>query len=136
MNPLLKNIFVVLAGIVVGSIVNMFIVNMSGLLIPPPEGTDTSTTEGLKQAMSVFEPKHFILPFLAHALGTLIGAFLAVKLSSTHHFVVAMVVGGWFLLGGTIMVFILPSPLWFDLIDLIIAYLPMAYLGWKFANKN
>jgi hypothetical protein len=33
------------------------------------------------------------------------------------------------------MVMILPSPLWFTLTDLLLAYLPMAWLGIKLAKK-
>src|SRR5690606_40560173 len=69
-------------------IVNMSIIMISGSIIPPPEGADTTTTEGLKAAMHLFEPKHFLLPFLAHALGTLVGAFVtdrkSTRLNSSH----------------------------------------------------
>ena len=33
------------------------------------------------------------------------------------------------------MVFKLPAPLWFDLVDLTFAYFPMAYLGSWIINK-
>jgi hypothetical protein len=33
------------------------------------------------------------------------------------------------------MVFQLPAPLWFDLVDLIFAYFPMAWLGYKIVSK-
>ena len=68
-------ILAVIAGLVVGSLVNMALVMLSGHVIPPPAGVDTATTEGLKAAMPLFEPKHFLFPFLAHAVGTLVGAF-------------------------------------------------------------
>ena len=45
---------------------------MSSSLIPPPEGADVTTLEGLKTSMHLFQPKHFLMPFLAHALGTLL----------------------------------------------------------------
>ncbi|MEZ4979370.1 MAG: hypothetical protein R2772_08730 [Chitinophagales bacterium] len=37
MNPILRNILAVVAGIVVGSAINMGIIMISGSLIPPPE---------------------------------------------------------------------------------------------------
>jgi uncharacterized membrane protein YqgA involved in biofilm formation len=136
MSPIVKNIVAVVIGIVVGSSVNMAIISISGSIIPPPDGFDVTTTEGLKNAMHLFEPKHFIFPFLAHALGTLVGAFLAAKIASNHKMKFAYGIGFFFLLGGIASVFLLPSPTWFTLLDLIGAYLPMAYLGGKLATKS
>ncbi len=136
MSPIVKNIVAVVIGIVVGSSVNMAIISISGSIIPPPDGFDVTTTEGLKNAMHLFELKHFIFPFLAHALGTLVGAVLAVKIASNHKMKFAYGIGFFFLLGGIASVFLLPSPTWFTLLDLIGAYLPMAYIGGKLATKS
>ena len=108
---------------------------MSGMVIPPPAGADLTTSDGLKAAMHLMEPKHFIFPFLAHALGTFVGAYLAARIAATRKMTMALIVGVLFLIGGIINVVMLPSPLWFTLVDLIVAYLPMAYLGGKFGNK-
>lgn len=59
MNPNLKNILAVVTGAVIGSVVNMSIITMSGSVIPPPEGADVTTMEGLKASMHLFQPKHF-----------------------------------------------------------------------------
>lgn len=131
MNGTLRNILAVVAGLVIGSIVNMGLINVSGYAIPPPAGADLTTTEGLKAAMHLFEPKHFIFPFLAHALGTLVGAAVAAFIAATRKFHLAMINGMVFLAGGISMVFMLPSPVWFDVLDLAGAYLPMAWIGWK-----
>ena len=77
MNPILRNTLAVIGGFVVGSVVNMVIVNTGPIVIPLPEGADVSTMEGLRESMKLFTPVNFICPFLAHALGTLIGAFVA-----------------------------------------------------------
>jgi hypothetical protein len=47
-----------------------------------------------------------------------------------------MLIAGLFFAGGLYMVFILPAPLWFDLTDLIIAYFPMAFIGYKLAKRK
>lgn len=80
--------------------------------------------------------KHFMIPFIAHAIGTLIGAFIASKLGASKHFTLAMIVGGFFLIGGISMIFILPAPVWFCLLDVLVAYIPMAYLGWKLSGRG
>ncbi len=136
MKNLLRNTLAVVLGLFVGGTVNMGIITISGSIIPPPAGTDTTTMEGLQAAMELFEVKHFIFPFLAHAFGTLIGALLASLVAGSHQFRLAMGVGIFFLLGGLTMVISLPSPLWFSILDLGLAYLPMAWLGWKMTGKR
>ena len=70
---MLRNILGFVAGLIVGGIVNMALINFGPMVIPPPAGADITTMEGLQAAMPLFEPKHFVFPFLAHALGTLVG---------------------------------------------------------------
>ncbi|GAB3194319.1 putative membrane protein YqgA involved in biofilm formation [Pontibacter aydingkolensis] len=136
MNPILRNILAVIAGFAIGSIVNMGIISVSGSIIPPPAGADVTTMEGLQASMHLFEIKHFIFPFLAHALGTLVGAFLAAKIAATHKMKFALAVGVFFLAGGIASVFMLPSPIWYAIVDLVGAYIPMAYLAGKLAAGN
>ena len=47
----LRVVLAVLLGIVVGSVVNMALMTVSGKVIAPPVGADVTTTEGLKAAM-------------------------------------------------------------------------------------
>jgi uncharacterized membrane protein YqgA involved in biofilm formation len=136
MHPILRNVLAVIAGLLAGSLLNGLIINFSGSVILLPEESDTSTTEGMQAAILLYEPKHFLFPFLAHALGTLVGAFVAAKISPNYGFKLAMVVGLFYLAAGIYMVIILPSPLWFDILDLAVAYFPMAYLGWLLAKKK
>jgi len=134
MNPILKNILAVVAGIIAGMAVNMGIIMMSGSVIPLPEGVDPANTESLKANIHLFEAKHYIMPFLAHALGTLAGAFLTAKIAANNKFRLALVIGVFFLIGGVMTSFQLGSPLNANLIDWIFAYIPMAWLGWKLAK--
>jgi len=136
MNPILKNILAVVAGCIFGGIVNMGIIMVSGYIIPPPEGADITTMEGLKESMHLFKPINFLFPFLAHALGTLTGAFIAAKIASNRKMTFAIVIGFCFLVGGVMNVFMLPSPTWFTILDLAGAYIPMGYLGGKLALRK
>lgn len=135
MNPIIKNILAVIAGIVIGSVVNMGIIMMSSSIIPPPTGVDPSDMESLKANMHLFEFRHFIMPFLAHALGTLVGALVAFLIAANRKMTFALVIGVFFLLGGIVNVFMLPSPVWFIIVDLVGAYIPMAFLAAKFVKK-
>jgi hypothetical protein len=131
----LRLFLAVVIGFIVGSIVNMALVMVSGKLIPPPAGADVTTLEGLKASLHLFEPKHFVIPFLAHALGTLVGALVAALLSPNRATAPAYVVGVVFLLGGIANIFMIGSPVWFNAIDVVFAYLPMAWLGLKAAHR-
>ncbi len=121
-------------GLIVGSVINMGIIMISGMVIPPPNGADVTTMEGLRETLPLFEPKHFLMPFLAHALGTLAGAFIAAKIAATRKILIAMVIGLFFLGGGIWSAYMLKGPTWFLIVDLVLAYIPMAWLGWKLAG--
>ena len=136
MNPIVRNILAVIAGLIIGSVVNMGLIMISGSVIPPPEGGDVTTMEGLKETMHLFEPKHFIFPFLAHALGTLVGAFVAATIAANNKMKFAIAIGCFFLIGGIINVVMLPSPTWFAILDIVGAYIPMAMIGGKLAVRK
>lgn len=125
----------VVVGLVLGSIVNMSLITVSGRVIPPPAGADVTSMEGLKASLHLFEARHFIFPFLAHALGTLVGALVACWLAPGKSPVPAYIVGGLFLVGGIANSFLLPAPTWFVAVDLLLAYLPAAWLGQALATR-
>lgn len=136
MHPVIRNILAVIAGAVIGSLVNGSLIKISGSIIPPPAGADVTTEEGLKAAMHLFEPKHFIMPFLAHAMGTFTGAMIAAAIAANNKMKMAMVVGILFLMAGIANVLILSAPMWFNILDLVAAYLPMAYLAGRWMIKK
>lgn len=136
MNPVLRNILAVIAGVIGGSIINGGIISIGPSVVPLPEGVDISTMEGLKAAMPLYEPRHFLMPFLAHALGTLVGAFITALIATSNKMAFAMGIGVLFLAGGVAMVSMVPSPTWFTITDLAGAYIPMAFLGAKLAGKK
>jgi len=136
MNSTVKNILAVISGLILGSVVNMGIIMISSSIIPPPDGADVTTMEGLKESIHLFQPKHFIFPFLAHALGTFVGAILAAFIAAKHKMKFALSIGVLFLIGGIVNTFMLPAPTWFVILDLIGAYIPMAWLGGKMIQRR
>ena len=135
MNPIIRNILAVLAGVVVGGVINMGIVKISGSIIPLPAGVDPTNSESLIEAMPFFGPEQFIFPFLAHAVGTLVGAYTAARLAASHSKQLAYVIGAVFFMGGIAAVSMLPAPVWFSALDLIAAYFPMAWLGQRLVAR-
>ena len=132
MPPILRNILAVVVGFIVGSIINMGIINLSMSMLPLPEGLDILSGDGMK----LLPFKYFIGPFLAHAVGTLVGVYTTARIAASHHQKLALGVGVLFLIGGIAAANMIPAPTWFVVLDLVAAYLPMAWLGAKLANKN
>jgi hypothetical protein len=83
----------------------------------------------LTAAAPLMEPKHFVIPWLAHALGTWVGALLISWWQPKWSLWGVLAVGGVFFVGGLMMVQLVPAPLWFVVLDLGLAYFPMAFLG-------
>ena len=133
MKTILLNLLAVAVGVILGSMANMGIIMISEDIIHPPEGADLPTTEGLKASMHLFRPINFLMPFLAHALGTLVGATLSGLIAASHRTKFSMAIGIFFLIGGIISIYMLSSPVWFSIVDLSLAYLPMGFLGGRLA---
>ena len=127
---IVRNILAVIIGWFIGSIVNMSLINY-GYGVFPLVGVDTNDMEALAVVMPHLEPKFFTFPFLAHALGTLVGAFIAGLIAASHRMKFSYSIGGLFLIGGITMAYLIPAPLWFVSTDLLLAYIPMAWLGGK-----
>lgn len=134
MNPILRNILAVVAGWLSGSIVNMGIIKFSHIILPI-EGVDVNDMEAFAEVMPTLGPKYFLFPFLAHALGTLVGAFIAGLIAVNNKMKFALGIGVLFLLGGIVVNYMLPGPIWFTVVDILLAYIPMAWIGGKIALK-
>lgn len=135
MRAFLKGLLAVVVGLVVGSAVNMGLILLGGRVVPAPAGVDTTTSEGLAAAMPLLGPAHFVFPFLAHALGTFAGALLATWIVGRVSRVPAAVIGMLFLAGGIASCFMLPAPRWFEALDVVLAYLPFAWLGYRLGRR-
>ena len=113
----------------------MALITLSPALIPPPAGVDLGNAESLSKGIHLFQPRHYVMPFLAHALGTLAGACAAYLIAATYRVQIAFAIGVVFLCGGVAASFMIPAPAWFIALDLLAAYIPMAWLGIRLARK-
>ena len=131
MNIYLNIALTLVIAVVVGSLVNMAIVMIGPHVIPPPPSVDMSSVESMKEGVHLLESKHFLFPFLAHAAGTYVGALAAYHFANDYKAVMAMIIGFLFLLGGISAAMMIPAPTDFILVDLLLAYIPMAYAAIK-----
>jgi hypothetical protein len=126
-----KIIAAVVLGFVAGSLVNMGLVLLGSHLVSPPAGVNLADPESLKAALPMLGPKYFFFPFLAHALGTFVGALVAFLIAPRGVTWPAWLIGFMFLGGGLAATFMIPAPKWFIVADLALAYLPMTWLALK-----
>ncbi len=134
MNPKFKYLLAIIFGWIGGSVINIGLIR-TGHKLFPIKGIDPNNMIALAEVMPTLEVEYFIFPFLAHALGTLIGAVIAGFIATSHKMNFSLSIGIIFLLGGIFTAFIFLAPNWFILTDIIIAYIPMAWLGGKIALK-
>lgn len=134
MKPGLRNFLAIAAGVIVGSTVNMLFVSKGGTYISPPLGVDPEDIKSIRANIHLYEAKHYITPFLAHAIGTLVASFIAVKLAIRRKKTIGIIVGTWFLVGGITVASMIGTPLLPTIVDLAFAYFPFAWLGLKLAK--
>ena len=131
MNWILRNIIAFLAGVVTFHFTNLGLLTLMTKLIPPPEGY-----EMMSPNFSLLTPANFLAPFIAHSGGTFIGAFIVSKLAATWHKGWALVIGSLSFLGGLMVIFMFAVPVWYIVVDLVLAYFPFALLGYKLGQRN
>lgn len=129
MNPKVKLVLAVIAGVLIGGIVNMGIIMLGPSVLEFPEGLDFGDPNSFAANVHLFTNANYLWAFLAHALGTLVGAFVTAKIASVSKLKYALFIGAVFLIGGIKMAMDISAPGWFVALDLLVAYIPMAWLG-------
>ena len=132
---IIRNILAVFIGLVVGNLVNFAVITIGHMILPPPAGFDGSNMETIANTINVLRPIDFTVPFFAHALGPLVGVLVAMFIAASGHKTIALILGGIFLLGGIIANYMIPAPTWYRIIDVVIAYVPMALLAYRLSGK-
>lgn len=122
MHPALRNILAVIIGALACIFLNGLLLGLMMKLVGTPEGFDPNKMD----TYHLLQAKHYLSPFVAHALPSLVGGAIAALIAASRKMTYALVVGGLHLLGGLIAAFMIPAPVWFIVLDLAVAYLPMA----------
>jgi hypothetical protein len=132
MNPTLRNILAVVTGTVVCMVLNGTLLGVMMKLNPAPIGFDPNVIE----SYALLESKHLMNPFIAHAIASLVGGLVAALLAVSRSMTFALIVGSIHLLGGIGAAFMIPAPAWFVALDLVVAYLPMAWVGGRLGARG
>jgi hypothetical protein len=134
MHPLLRAVLAVIAGLVVGQVVNGGLGFLGLLIYPMPPGVGWKDHEAIAEWLGAAPPVFWLLPIFAHQFGCFVGAWVAEKLAP-RSVGPALAIGFLFLTGGILNLFSIPHPLWFAIVDLAL-YLPSAWLGAKLAGPD
>jgi hypothetical protein len=131
-----RNILAVILGLFIGNVVNMAVLAAGHAVLPPPAGFDGTSMEGVASTIHLLQPFDFIVPFVAHASGPFVGVLCAMFIAASSRQTIAIILGCLFFAGGIAANVMIPAPTWFRAVDLVIAYLPMAFLGWKLGDRS
>ena len=129
---MVRSIVAAVGGILAGGVFNMAVIFLSWAIYRPPAGADLSDPETMKAYIDSLPPGGFLLVLVAHAGGALVGGFVAALIAGRSALTFGAIVGGVFLIGGVINLFMIPRPVWFAVVDLVL-YLPCGILGAKLA---
>ncbi len=109
---MLRNVGVVILGLVVGSAINMALILANLLFFPLPEGTDMNNAEQMAAFIGSLPPAGFVLPLLAHLAQAFVGGAIAARFGTADPRVLAGVIAALTALGGVINLVQLNPPAW------------------------
>ena len=109
---MLRNIAAVIAGLVVGMIVNLALIQLNTVFFPLPDGVDMTNTAQMKDAIQEMPAAAWILVFAAHLGQAFVGGWVAARFGASHRMMLAMIVGVLSLAGGIANAVMLSTPAW------------------------
>ncbi len=130
---ILLMVLAVVVGLFVGGLVNMWIIGQLPNFFPYPDGLDPSRPEDIATFIKNAPIGAFVMVWLAHWGQAFFGGIVAALIAPKNKLKCALIVGLLSLAGGVAAIFMIPSPIWNVIVDLI-GYLPAAWLGAKLAS--
>ena len=109
---MLRNIAAVIAGLVVGMIVNLALIQLNTVFFPLPDGVDMTDTAKREDAIQGMPAASWTLVFAAHLGQAFVGGWVAARLGASRRMVLAMIVGVLSLAGGIANAVMLSAPVW------------------------
>lgn len=109
---MLRNVGAVIAGLVVGMIVNLALVQLNTVLYPLPNDVDLTDPARMRDAIRDLPAAAWTLVFAAHLGQSFVGARVAARLGASHWMTLAMIVGVVSLGAGIANAMMLAAPAW------------------------
>ena len=128
---ILRKILAVIAGIIVCSIVVGLVQQLGHYLYPLPEGSDPNNPEAIKQYVETAPFMAIFFVIISYAVGAFSGGFISTIIAGDEKKIYAIIIGILFLATSIYMMTIIPSPIWFWILGILVWILVLA--GWKLA---
>ncbi len=109
---MLRNIAAVIAGLVVGMIVNLALIQLNTVFFPLPDGVDMTNTAQMKDVIQGMPAAAWILVIAAHLGQAFVGGWVAARLGASRRMMLAIIVGLLSLAGGIANALMLAAPVW------------------------
>lgn len=129
MNPTLKKVLAIIAGLTVGMIVIGLVEGLGHLIFPPPEGLDMTNMDVVAEYLQTAPIGSILWVALAWIVGSFVGGVVATMIGKEFGRMPAYVVGGVLTISGILNLVMIPHPVWFWLA--ILVFIPSALLGRK-----
>jgi uncharacterized membrane protein YeaQ/YmgE (transglycosylase-associated protein family) len=98
----------------------------------PQEITQTAEMQDTEALFALISPEILLFVLLAYIIGSFIGGFIASLIGKQT--MLAVISGSVLMLGGVINLFMIPHPIWFVLVSMLV-YIPFALIGGLLAKK-
>lgn len=132
---MMNKILAVVAGIITGLIVVFLGEMVTHILFPPPPGIDFTNQEAVMKMISELPASAFIVLMAIWGISAFVGGLITGLIAKESWKTLSLITGGLLLVGAILNMFMVPHPIWVNVIT-VIMYLPLAYLGGKMVNKK
>ncbi|MBW8523542.1 hypothetical protein K0U91_12255 [Chryseobacterium chendengshani] len=132
---MLRQILGIIAGIIAGSLCVWAVETINHSLYPFPAGMKTNDMDAFKAYVENLPVLGKLLVIVGYALGALVSGFVSTKVAKNGKPVAAIICGLIFLTFTIYNMFVLPTPVWFWVLGILVWGLVLA--GYKLAlNKK
>jgi hypothetical protein len=131
----MRTLAAVLAGLMTALVVITLVEAVGHTFMPPPEGHDPMTPEGMSAIVAQMSPAALLFVLLAYLCGGVAGGVVAVKVSGGDRVIEALGVGTILTVGALLNVMTIPHPIWMSGASVAIQ-LPAAWLGARLAVRR
>ncbi len=131
-----RKIVAFVLGVVAGSAFNMALVTLSHAVYPMPDTVDPNDFEAFRAQIEAngMPVGAMLIVLAAHAGGSLVSGFVCALIATKPWYSAATALGTLWMSGGIAMLMMLPSPIWFAVVDIAL-YIPCALLGAKLGGE-
>lgn len=132
---MLKKILAVFAGVIVASICIWAVETLNHIMYPYPEGMKPNDMESFKSYVETLPFLGRFMVIVGYAVGALVSGFIATKVSKDGKPTAALICGIIFLAFTIYNMAVLPTPIWFWVLGILVWTLVLG--GYKLAlNKK